>query len=134
MRNLALLLLALWGVARHAWAYFTERIAPEIACISRSLAALVYGYLATTALGLLVASAYLIATKLGLSNGVEARIGSYLIFAVTPGAPGADLHGGAGLIIISAIVGFSVAVWVRLRCAAQIRKDARERARKRRSA
>jgi len=126
VRNLALLL-ALIGAVRQAWAYFRDRIAPELTCITRSLAALVYGYLATTALGLLVASGYMIATRLGLSEGIELQLGGNLIFAVTPGGPGVGLRGGPGLIIVSALVGFIAAVWVRLRCAIEIRRKAQAR-------
>ncbi len=123
MRNLALLL-ALIGTARQAWAYVRDRIAPELTCITRALAALVYGYLATTALGLLIASGYLIAVRLGLSEGIELSLGSNLILAVTPGGPGTGLRGGPGLILVSALVGFIAAVWVRLRCAMEIRRKA----------
>ncbi len=130
MRNLALLL-ALVSVARQAWAYVRDRVAPELACIARSLSALVYGYLATTALGLLIAGGYVIATRLGLSEGIEVKLGPYLIFAVTPGPLGSGLSGGPGLIIVSGIVGFTAAVWVRLRCSIQIRREAQARAKRR---
>jgi hypothetical protein len=123
VRNLALLL-ALITTVRRAWVYVRDRIAPELTCITRSLAALVYGYLATTALGLLIASGYLIAVRLGLSDGVELSLGSHLILAVTPGGPGTGLRGGPGLILVSALVGLVAAVWVRLRCAAEIRRKA----------
>ncbi|NOZ28281.1 MAG: hypothetical protein GXP39_09555 [Chloroflexi bacterium] len=130
MRYLALLV-ALVGFIRRGWTYFQERIAPELSCMARSLAALVYGYLATTMVGLLVASGFLIATRLGLSDGIEWRLGPYLIFAVTPGALGTNLQGGPGLILLSALVGFAAAFWVRIRCAIQIRRDAQERERQR---
>jgi len=130
VRNLALLL-ALVGFLRRGWTYFRERIAPELSCMARSLAALVYGYLATTMAGLLIASGYLIATRLGLSDGVEVRLGSYLVFAVTPGALGTNLQGGPGLIILSALVGFAAAIVVRIRCALQIQRDAQDREKRR---
>ena len=130
MRNLALLL-ALVSVARQAWTFLRDRVAPELACIARSLAALVYGYLATTAAVMLIAGGYLIATWLGLAEGTERRLGPYLVFAVTSGPEGTDLSGGPGLIILSGIIGLIAAVWVRLRCAMQIRRQAEARAKRR---
>lgn len=131
MRNLALLVALLAALRKGggaAWAYLRDRVAPELVCISRSLAALVYGYLATTAAGLLIATGYLIGTWLGLSEGTEWSLWGNLIFAVQPGALGTGIRGGPGLILLSLLVGLAAAVYVRLRCAIEIQRKAQARA------
>ncbi|GAB4560299.1 MAG: hypothetical protein Kow0047_06840 [Anaerolineae bacterium] len=130
MRNLTLLLAAI-GIAKQVWAYVRDRLAPELSCMARSLSALVYGYLATTMLGLLVAGGFLIATRLGLSDGVRVSLGPYLVFAVQADAPGRGLNGGVGLILVSALVGFIAAVVVRIRCSMEIRRQAIAREKRR---
>jgi hypothetical protein len=128
VRNLALLVALFAAIQKgwkYGWTYYKERVAPELICMSRSLMALVYGYLGATAAGLLIATVYLIAVRLGLSEGTEWRLGSSLIFAVKPGAPG--LSGGPGMLIVSLLVGLVAAVWVRIRCSIQIQRDAQAR-------